>query len=301
MQVESGPATNLLERQGGHRHLPTLERGRGERVSYTIPYRVHHNFRPDRPVTVEASTEQVARLIEDGCLVIERLFSGDALERLREAILEVAEREGHAVRSGREWGGVFLRHLMDKHPAFLDLFRLEPCLSIARATLGPQVRVLPTTGRIAWPDAQGQATPWHIHQRVFPSPRPAFFAPPVVIDALIYLDDLDEASGPVCIVPGSHRWEDREFPGGPHDDIPGQVSLTVPAGSVVMIHGNLWHRGLPTTPQGTVRRLLILPYTHVWVQLPEFGERPPDGLMRPLFASDDAETRELLGIAEGIY
>lgn len=270
-------------------------------MSFTIPYRIHHNYLPDRPVQVEATPDQIQSLVENGYLVIERLFAGEALERLRTAILEVAEQEGHAVRSGREWGGVFLRHLMEKHEAFLDLFRLEPCLSIARAALGPQVQVLPLTGRIAWPDAEGQATPWHIHQRVVPSPRPAFFSLPHVLDALIYLDDLDAANGPVCVVPGSHRWEDREFPGGPHDDIPGQVALTVPAGSVVMIHGNLWHRGLPTTPEGAVRRLLILPYTHAWIQLPEFGERPPNGLMRPLFASPDPETRELLGIAAGIY
>lgn len=270
-------------------------------MSYTIPYRVHHNHTPDRPVEVHASPEQVQRLVENGFLVIERLFTGDALERLRAATMEVAEREGHVARSGREWGGVFLRHLMEKHAAFLELLRLEPCLSIARATLGPQVQVLPVTARIAWPDSDGQATPWHIHQRVVPSPKPAFFSAPQVIDALIYLDDLDAASGPVCVVPGSHRWDEREFPGGPHDAIDGEVALTVPAGSVVMIHGNLWHRGLPTTPAGTLRRLLILPYSHAWVQLPSFGERPTDGLMRPLFADPDPETRELLGIPDGIY
>jgi ectoine hydroxylase-related dioxygenase (phytanoyl-CoA dioxygenase family) len=270
-------------------------------MPYTIDYRVHHNHTPNRPVEVHATPEQVEALVTDGYLVLERVFQGEVLERLRAAILEVAECEGHAMRSGREWGGVFLRHLMDKHEAFLELFRLEPCLSLARATLGPQVQVLPLTGRIAWPDADGQATPWHIHQRVVPSPRPAFFSLPHVIDALIYLDDLDTASGPVCVVPGSHHWEDREFPGGPHDPIPGEVALTVPAGSIVMIHGNLWHRGLPTTPGGTIRRLLILPYTHAWVQLPSFGERPMDGLMRPLFDSPDPETRELLGIPEGIY
>ena len=270
-------------------------------TNYTIPYRLHHNARPDRPVTVQTTPEHAQTLVENGYLVLERHFGGEPLERLRAALMEVAEQEGHAVRSGRDWGGVFLRHLMDKHPAFVDLLCLEPCLSLARATLGPQVRTLPMTGRIAWPDAEGQATPWHIHQRVMPSPRPAFFSPPVVLDALIYLDDLNEANGPVCLVPGSHRWEDREFPGGPHDDIPGQISLTVPAGSIVLIHGNLWHRGLPTTPQGSLRRLLILPYTHVWVQLPEFGVRPENGLLRPLFESTDPETRELLGLVEGIY
>jgi ectoine hydroxylase-related dioxygenase (phytanoyl-CoA dioxygenase family) len=270
-------------------------------MAYRIDYHIHHNHTPKRPVDVQATPEDVTRLIEDGYLVLENLFAGDALERLRTAMLDVAAQEDHTVRSGREWGGVFLRHLMDKHEAFLDLFRLEPCLSLARATLGPQVQVLPMTGRIAWPDADGQATPWHLHQRVVPSPRPAFFSLPHVLDALIYLDDLDEKSGPVCVVPGSHRWEGREFPGGPHDDIEGQVSLKVPAGSVVMIHGNLWHRGLPTTPDCAIRRLLILPYAHAWVQLPTFGTRPDNGLMRPLFDNPDPETRELLGIPDGIY
>ena len=270
-------------------------------MSYTIPYRVHHNHTPERPVTVQATPAQVQSLIDDGYLVLENLFTGAALERLREATREVAEREGQAVRSGRNWGGVYLRQLMEKHEAFLEMFRLEPCLSVARAVLGPQVRVLPLTARIAWPEEEGQATPWHIHQRVVPSPRPAFFSLPHVIDTLIYLDNLTEASGPVCVVPGSHRWEDREFPGGPHDDIPGQKIITLPAGSAVMIHGNLWHRGLAPRPEGTIRRLLILPYSHAWTQHPSFGERPENGLMRPLFDSPDPETRELLGIAEGIY
>lgn len=270
-------------------------------MSHTIPYRILHNHTPDRPVTVHASPADVDALVRDGFLVVENRFAGAELDTLRDALMEVAAREGHAVRSGREWGGVFLRHLMDKHPAFLPLLRCEPCLSIARAALGPQVRVLPLTGRIAWPDTDGQATPWHLHQRVVPVPRPAFFSLPHVIDALIYLDDLDADSGPLCVVPGSHRWEERLFPGGPHDDIDGQVTLSVPAGSVVLIHGNLWHRGLPTTPRGRLRRLLILPYTHVWSQHPSFGERPVPGLLDPLRASDDPETRELLGIVEGIY
>lgn len=270
-------------------------------MPYTLDYRIHHNHTPNRSFEIQATPEQVEALVTDGYVVLERVFQGEALERLRTAILEVAEREGHEVRTGKDWGGVYLRHLMEKHEAFFELFRLEPCLSLARATLGPQVQVLPLTGRIAWPEADGQATPWHIHQRVVPTPRPAFFSAPQVIDCLIYLDDLDEASGPVCVVPGSHKWEDREFPGGPHEDIPGQVSLTVPAGSIVAIHGNTWHRGLPTTPGGTIRRLLILPYTHAWSQHPSFGERPTNGLMRPLFENPDLETQELLGIAERIY
>jgi ectoine hydroxylase-related dioxygenase (phytanoyl-CoA dioxygenase family) len=270
-------------------------------MSFTIPYRVHHNHTPDRPVEVQATPEQVESLVRDGFLVFEQFFEEEQRQRLRDAMDEVCQREGHEARHGKNWGGVYLRHLMEKHPTFLELFRLEPFLSLSRAVLGPQVRVLPMTGRIAYPDQEGQATPWHIHQRVVPTPRPAFFTMPHVLDALIYLDDVTEASGPLCFVPGSHHWQDREFPGGPHDPIPGEVHLTFPAGTVVVIHGNLWHRGLAPSPESGIRRLLILPYTHVWSQHPSFGERPKHGLMTPLFESNDPETRELLGIAEGIY
>lgn len=270
-------------------------------MSYTISYRIHHNHTPDRPVLVQGTPEQVTALVEDGYLVFPAFFSENQLQKLRDALDEVCLREGHEARHGKNWGGVYLRHLMEKHPAFLELFRLEPFLSLARAALGPQVQVLPLTGRIAYPDADGQATPWHIHQRVVPSPRPPFFSLPHVFDALIYLDAVNEASGPLCFVPGSHRWEDREFPGGPHDSIDGEVHLTFPAGTVVLIHGNLWHRGLAPSPDSGVRRLLILPYTHAWNQLPSFGERPVNGLMAPLFENPDLETMELLGIPERIY
>lgn len=278
-----------------------LGRNKARSMSYTIPYRIHHNHTPNRPVEVQAAPEQVEAFVRDGYLIFERFFDAAQTEQLRDALDTVAAGEGHAMRSGKDWGGLYLRHLMEKHPAFLALFYQEPFLSLARATLGPQVRVLPLTGRIALPDTDGQATPWHIHQRVVPTPLPPFFSQPHVLDTLIYLDDVTDATGPLCIVPGSHLWTDREFPGGPHDDIENQAIVMVPAGSAILIHGNLWHRALPTTPGGSVRRMLILPYAHAWTQHPTFGERPKNGLMTPLFASSDPVVREMLGIPDGIY
>lgn len=270
-------------------------------MGFTLRYRIHHHFDPDREVEVHATPEEIQSFVRDGFLLRERLFDREAVQTLRAALMEVAEREGHPVRRGPDWGGFFLRHLMEKHEAFLALFRFAPTLSVARAVLGPQVQVLPVTGRVSYPSEDGQATPWHHHQRVLPSPMPPFFCRPHVLDSLIYLDDADEINGPLCVVPGSHQWIEREFPGGPYDDIDGQVPLCLPAGSVALIHGNLWHRGMPTQPNGTIRRLLILPYAASWVKLPSYGPRPENGLMRPLYENPDQETRELLGIPDGLY
>jgi hypothetical protein len=167
--------------------------------------------------------------------------------------------------------------------------------------LGPQVQVRPLTGRISYPDQPNQETHWHFHQRIIPSPMPPFLCRPHVIDCLIYLDELNDANGPLCVVPGSHHRIYEELPDENWDDLPGQVTLRLPAGSCVMIHGSLWHRALPTTPQGTVRRLLILPYAASWLKLPSYGVRPKDGLMAALYQDADPETLELLGEPEGLY
>ena len=274
---------------------------------HIITYRILNSFRADpiREVDVYATPEEIDLFREQGYLVRPGLLAPAQTQRLRDALEEVASREmdeGSAtVSTGAGFGGLFLRHLMEKHAAFLELFRYAPTLSVARAMLGPQVQVLPMTARVSYPDQLNQQTEWHIHQRVHTVPPAPFFSFPHVLDALIYLDDLDEANGLLSVLPGSHLQEHRKVPMNHRGDLPGQVDLRLPAGSVVMIHGNLWHRALPTTPRGTVRRMLILPYAAAWLKLPSYGERPKNGLMQPLYSDPDAETRELLGLPEGLY
>lgn len=70
------------------------------------------------------------------------------------------------------------------------------------------------------------------------------------MDVLIYLDDLNEPTGPLCVLPGSHNLLDSEP--APHlfEDLPGQETLHLPAGSAVLMHPNVWHRARPTTAEG---------------------------------------------------
>lgn len=271
---------------------------------YRIDYNIHGHFDPHRSVEVHATPDEIAQFAAGGYLVRERLFSNEQTERLKAALDALAEEESGdiGISRSRSFGGLFLRHLMDKRPEFLELFRFAPTLSIARAMLGPQVQVLPMTARISFPDQPNQETEWHFHQRVVPEPLPPFFSRPHVIDCLIYLDDLNEANGALRVVPGTHHRIHDDIPAADRwGDLEGQVTLQLPAGSCVMIHGCLWHRALPTTPEGTIRRLLILPYAASWLKLPSYGKRPENGLMQPLYEDADQETRELLGVAEGLY
>ncbi len=273
--------------------------------NHTLTYRLlNHDLKdPLRRVEVAASPEELRAFTEDGFLVRERLFAGEQLDRLRAALDEVAAAEraksgrGEGLSASRRFGGLFLRHLMDKHPAFLDLLRFQPLLSVARAQLGPQVQVRGLSARITYPDQPNQETHWHFHQRLIPDPLPPFFSQPQTIDSLIYLDDVTDATGPLAVVPGSHRRTDEDLPAEEYGDLPGQILLRLPAGSCVMCHGALWHRALPNRPDGTVRRLLLLGYGPTWMKQSIYGERPEDGLTTALLDGADEETRELLGVA----
>ena len=67
------------------------------------------------------------------------------------------------------------------------------------------------------------------HLRVVPDPVPPWFSRPHAIDCLIYLDDLNDSTGALAVVPGSHHWLDREPPPLRYEPIPAEQTAA-PAG-----------------------------------------------------------------------
>lgn len=276
-------------------------------TTHTISYSIRNtrmHIDPPIKVNVQASETEVKHLVEEGYFVRERLVSGDLLESLRNAAdeleAEAAKTQGQG--STGSFSGLFIRGLIDKHPVFLEaLLRFQPTLSVARAVLGPQVQIHASVLRIAYPEVGDQRVEWHFHQRVVPSPYPPFFLRPVVLDNLIYLDDITMDSGPLVVLPRTHLI-DEDLPKEDHSDKPGQVVITCPAGTCVTSHSSLWHKAMPTLATGNKRRLLILGYSPVWLKPidPTAAMANREGLTRTLGNSKDEEIRELLGLS-GYY
>ncbi len=246
-------------------------------------------------IDVHASPEELQHFDREGYLVREQLFTGEPLKALQHALDRLEERESGTFRdSGKPSWGHIPRHLMDKDPVFLNLLKFSPVLSVARAMMGPLVRLRGLSARISYPATTPHQTPWHQHLRVISKPLPPWFSRPHGLDALIYLDDLNEDTGPVALVPGSHNWLHREPPKDAYQPVDGELVIRVQAGGAVLIHSNLWHRGLPT--RKTKRRMLILSYTPTWLRKSPHGGPPPDcGLTRAILEGDDEEARILLG------
>ncbi len=270
---------------------------------HTKHYEVLNVFHPGETgqywdIDVHATPEELQAFADTGYLIRDQLFQGEALEKLRDALDRLEERElkgrDNAINSKRGWGFI-PRHLMDKDEAFLELLKYQPILSIVRAMMGPLVRLRGLSARISYPgDDRLHQTPWHQHMRVVSNPIPTWFSRPHCIDCLIYLDDLNDDTGGVVVVPGSHDWLDKATP-STNEPLEGEVELRVKAGGTVLIHGNLWHRALPTLR--SKRRMLILGYTPTWLRKsPHGGEPPQDGLTKEFLKDADMEERMLLGI-----
>lgn len=265
-------------------------------TKHQVTYRIHNERNePPRAYDIEATRAQLQQLLDEGYLVRERLIAGEMLETLRAAADEIEAQELKQREAGQSggFGGLFVRHLLNLHPAFLQMLDFAPTVSLARAVLGPQVQVHAFLLRVAYPELENQRVEWHFHQRIVPEPQPPWFARPVVLDNLIYLDDITFESGPLVVLPRTHRL-DEDLPSGDHGDKNGQVVVTVPAGSCVTSHSSLWHKAMPTLPGGGKRRLLILGYSPVWM-------KPCDRISGPLtdelLSNADPQTRELLGVA----
>ncbi|MBC8134962.1 MAG: phytanoyl-CoA dioxygenase family protein [Fibrella sp.] len=271
--------------------------------TYLISYKIRSNrvhLDPPRHVTVHAAPQAVADLVGNGYIVRERLFTGNDLDVLRDAAdgIEARHLETRKPGQGKGFGGLFIRNIIDQHPAIETLLLKNPALvSVARAVIGPQVQVHASVLRVAYPELENQNVEWHFHQRVVPDPEPPFFLRPVVLDNLIYLDDLSDDSGPLVVLPGSHN-VNEDLPSGDFSDKPGQVVVRCPAGSVVTSHSSLWHKAFAPRSGGGKRRLLIFGYSPVWLKPIDV----PVKLRQRIAADPDAteEQRELVGLT-GYY
>jgi ectoine hydroxylase-related dioxygenase (phytanoyl-CoA dioxygenase family) len=97
----------------------------------------------------------------------------------------------------------------------------------------------------------------HHDDSVYPLPRPH---EQVVVTTMWPLDDFTEANGATRLVPGSHRWTDRQ-----PDDGTEVVRAEMPAGSVMFYLGTLWHGG-GANRTDRPRLGVILEYVASWLR-----------------------------------
>jgi ectoine hydroxylase-related dioxygenase (phytanoyl-CoA dioxygenase family) len=233
---------------------------------------------------------QLARLEADGFVVLEGLLSQRELDTYRAALEPHFARQafGRNDFEGRRTERVYT--LPAVAPAFADLAAHPAVLALLDALLAPNYLLTAGQAIRIHPGETAQAL--HFDDSFYPFPRPRA---PISVATICAIDDFTADNGATEVIAGSHRWGDvvprdavssEDFAqttrygrgadsalalsddnaAGVVDAVPQPVVM--PAGSVVVFLGTLWHRG--GANRSTAPRLAVTyQYCEPWARQQE--------------------------------
>ena len=200
------------------------------------------------------------RLQADGFVVLERAVGDDVLAQVR---AELAPYLGESALHGRnDFEGHSTNRvyaLLAKAPSIARLVEHDDVVALLDELLLPNYLLSANLAINLLPGETAQSL--HSDDGFYRLPRPR---PAISVSTIWAIDDFTIENGATQVIPGSHRWGSEV----PAEDDPRIVDVVMPAGSVVVFLGTLWHRGGANRSQGS--RLAISPqYCEPWARQQE--------------------------------
>jgi ectoine hydroxylase-related dioxygenase (phytanoyl-CoA dioxygenase family) len=237
----------------------------------------------------------------DGYVVFRSVLGAERVAALRGALAPYLERD---VRGRNEFEGPNTNRvyaMLAKSPLFAELVVHPLALAFVEADLGEDCLLSACLAINLKPGAAAQ--PWHYDDSHYGWPRPR---PALGVSAFWTLDATTGDNGATEIIPRSHLWGadavegsvapehfraaagDSSFDPGARGDA---VKAVMPAGSLLLAKGTLWHRG--GANRSNAPRLIITPqYCPGWTRpLENMSLAAPPPVARRL----PVRAQELLG------
>ena len=178
---------------------------------------------------------------ERGYVVIEGFLTDHENDQLNESLdvkyarwqaeaRQVAQKSDHDECDVLAWDP-----LLEGHPVFCELAASEKLRRATAGVLGDDFETQTSLIMFSIPHGRGQA--WH---QDCPPEEVGLFN----LNRLLYPSDTNLENGAIVVVPGSHK-QGVIPPGGTQDPISGEVVLTPRAGTLVLLHGHVYHRVTP--------------------------------------------------------
>lgn len=213
---------------------------------------------------------------QDGYLIFENVLEQQQIELLRAALQPYLDEnitgrnDFEGVKSNRVYA------MLAKSPVFAALVIHPLALAFAEADLGKNCLLSACLAINLQPGESVQ--PWHHDDQHIAIPRPR---PSGGVSVFWSIDETNEENGATEILPGSHLWPEQSLEGslgaqhfkqalspdqaadpGFRPDI---FKATMPAGSLMIAKGTLWHRG--GANKSKKPRLIITPqYCAGWAR-----------------------------------
>ena len=158
-----------------------------------------------------------------------------------------------------------------KHRTFIDLIEHPPILDRHAAIFGRQTQLLQYDFLRQDADSDFPLRAWH-RDFSFPGERP------LSINTIVYLDKMDDDSGPTFVVPGSHRGDELPPTASREQPLANEVPVYAEPGDAVFVNSAVWHSGSRNQSQG-LRRGIYMYYGYWWLKRYESGfTLPPECL-----------------------
>ena len=181
-------------------------------------------------------------------------------QRLGEEGLAAARAEIAALLAAADWGSGFDGSRTRRVWALLartrcmDQAALDPVvLDAVEQTIGPDTQFSLTYATQVHPGQDAQML--HYEQGIYPLPRDR----DVMVTAIWALDDFTADNGATLVIPGSHKQAQGK---------PGRskaVPVVMPAGSVLLFPGRLWH-GAGANTSTRPRLAVVIDYIQPWLR-----------------------------------
>jgi ectoine hydroxylase-related dioxygenase (phytanoyl-CoA dioxygenase family) len=236
-----------------------------------------------------AIDQHLARIALDGYTIVEDAIEPELVVEMRDTIRQVARDLGVTPKGTAAEGHSTIRmyNLLAKHRAFQKMPVHHSVLPIVERLLDHGCLLSGMTAIDIGPgeDAQPMHGDDHVMEKHLPRPRP-----PMMVTSMWALTDFTAENGGTQFVPGSHLW--TEVP-DPDDDLGDQVEyLEMPAGSVMVFHGCLWHGGGRNTTPDEWRLGVNVQYCPGFVRQ---QQNPYLGIPNEMLETMDTRLLELLG------
>jgi ectoine hydroxylase-related dioxygenase (phytanoyl-CoA dioxygenase family) len=184
--------------------------------------------------TADAGVDEVVDVLErDGYAIVEGVLTRAEVVDIRGALARILE----AVPTGRnDFEGHRTRRI---YAIFAKTRALDGCalhplvLGVLDRVLGPHYQLSAPTGIEIGPGEVAQVL--HRDEDIYPVPRPH---PELVTNVMWAFDDFAEVNGATRMVPGSHRGRLAQA-----EPDTATVPAEMPAGSVMIYLGSVWHGG----------------------------------------------------------
>ena len=258
-----------------------------------------NSLRAPRPLTegleIDASDSlRVNKAVQDverqGFAIIHDFLSEQQLDVICDRMTPIFEMTG--TRNAKDARGshrkgyhgvqaVHVHNLFAKTRAVDDVAIDPLLLLIIEGVLGPLFQMSVATAMCPDPGVDPQGL--HQDDGHYPLPRPR---PPFIANTLIALDDFSESNGATRLVPGSHRWthlvnHEEDF-----------VVAEMPAGSLLVFDGALWHAGGGNSTNDKRRRSINFNFNLSWLRQ---QENQYVGIPRDVWLSLPEKLQRLLG------